>query len=46
MDVDHVDNDSLNNNLDNLRLLTRRQNLAKRFVDDPENHCNQWAFIK
>jgi hypothetical protein len=30
MDVDHVDNDSLNNSLDNLQLLTRKDNLAKR----------------
>ena len=30
MDVDHKDGDSLNNNLDNLQLLTRQENLAKR----------------
>lgn len=30
MDCDHIDNNSLNNNLDNLQLLTRQENLAKR----------------
>lgn len=29
-DVDHIDNDSLNNNLYNLQLLTRSENLKKR----------------
>lgn len=30
MDVDHINNDSLDDRLDNLQLLTRQQNLAKR----------------
>ena len=30
MDVDHIDGDSLNNDLDNLQLLTRKENIAKR----------------
>lgn len=30
MDVDHIDGDSLNNSLENLQLLTRTENLAKR----------------
>lgn len=30
-DVDHVDNDTLNNHPDNLQLLTRAENLAKRY---------------
>ena len=30
MDVDHIDNNSLNDTLDNLQLLTRQENLAKR----------------
>lgn len=29
-DVDHIDGDTLNNSLDNLQLLTRKENLAKR----------------
>lgn len=37
MDVDHIDNNSLNNNLDNLQLLTRTENLAKR-----KGHMNQY----
>lgn len=30
MDVDHIDNNSLNNNINNLQLLTRSENLKKR----------------
>lgn len=29
-DVDHIDGDSLNNHIDNLQILTRKENLAKR----------------
>ena len=29
-DVDHIDGDTMNNSLDNLQLLTRKENLAKR----------------
>lgn len=36
MDCDHIDNDPFNNNLDNLRAIPRRMNLAKRFMDHPE----------
>lgn len=31
-DVDHIDNDPYNNSVDNLQLLTRKENLAKRAV--------------
>lgn len=30
MDVDHIDNNKFNNNISNLQLLTRRENLARR----------------
>ena len=36
-DVEHIDNNPFNNNLDNLRLCTRSENLAKRFSDNPLN---------
>ena len=38
MDVDHIDNNSLNNSLDNLQLLTRSENLKKR-----EGWLNQYG---
>lgn len=34
--VDHIDNDSFNNNIDNLQILTVEENLAKRYTDNPE----------
>lgn len=37
LDVDHIDDDSLNNHISNLQLLTRAQNLAKR-----KGHINQY----
>ena len=36
MDVDHINNDSLDNRIENLQLLTRSENLAKR-----KGHMNQ-----
>ena len=41
MDVDHIDGDTLNNDLSNLQLLTRKENLAKR-----EGFKNQWDAMK
>lgn len=35
-DVDHIDNDPFNNSIDNLQLLTRKQNINKR------PPCNQY----
>lgn len=32
MDVDHIDGDTFNNSIDNLQLLTRKENLAKRLL--------------
>lgn len=33
MDADHIDNDPFNNSIDNLRAISRRENLAKRLLD-------------
>ena len=41
-DIDHVDNNSLNNNINNLQLLTHEENLRKR----PNKGVNQWYYIK
>lgn len=41
MVVDHIDNDSFNNDPTNLRLLTIEENLAKRFEDNPDAWTNQ-----
>lgn len=42
MDIDHIDNDPFNNRLENLQLLTREENIRKRYVDNPEGHRNQF----
>ena len=34
-DCDHIDNDPFNNKLENLREITRKENLKKRFEDHP-----------
>ena len=41
MDVEHISNNPYDNSLSNLRLCTREENLAKRFMDNPEANCNQ-----
>lgn len=42
MDVEHIDNDSFNNELSNLTLSTRPDNLRKRYLDNPNNNHNQY----
>lgn len=39
--VDHIDNDSFNNDPNNLQLLTIEENLRKRFEDNPDAWTNQ-----
>lgn len=46
LDIEHIDNDPMNNNIFNLRECTREQNLEKRFKDNPNNNRNQWDAIK
>ena len=41
-DVDHIDNNTLNNNIDNLQLLTHEENLKKRKIKG----INHWYYIK
>ena len=43
-DADHIDNDPLNNHIDNLQPLSRRENLAKRFIDNPDARHNQHSY--
>ena len=42
MDVDHIDNDCFNNNISNLRLVTRAENIRKKFTDSDCN-VNQYG---
>ena len=41
-DVDHKNNDKKDNTLENLQLLSREQNIAKRYIDNPNGHRNQY----
>lgn len=48
-DADHIDNDPFNNHLSNLRPISRRENLAKRFLDHPDypyTFFNQYCNLK
>lgn len=40
-DVDHIDNNPFNNRLENLRLLTHRENMERRYLK-----INQYYYIK
>lgn len=42
MDVDHIDGNSLNNNLYNLQLLSRKDNLAKRKGNKSKYTTEKW----
>ena len=41
-DIDHVDNNSLNNNIDNLELVTHAENIRRC----PNKDINHWYYIK
>lgn len=45
MVVDHIDNNPFNNSLDNLRLVTAKENIEKRYLDNPNMNFNQWEAI-
>lgn len=40
LDVDHIDNNTLNNNLSNLQLLTREENNRKKVVSRNQYNCH------
>lgn len=42
-DVDHIDNNPFNNSLENLQLLTRYENIHKRYRDNPKGWINQYG---
>lgn len=43
MVADHIDNDTINNSLENLKITTIRENNRKRFIDNPDCKCfNQY----
>lgn len=46
MDVDHIDNNPENNELSNLQLISRKANLAKRFLDNAYTNVNQYGLKK
>lgn len=43
MDVDHIDGDPLNNNIENLQIISRRENLARRSLSWEEINHLYWA---
>lgn len=43
--IDHIDNDPFNNKIENLQMLSIEENLAKRYMDNPNNARNQWCYM-
>lgn len=44
--IDHIDNNPYNNKPENLQKITQKQNIAKRYIDNKNNHHNQWDALK
>ena len=40
-DVDHIDNDSLNNSVENLQLISHQENIKKKVFDTQCRHANE-----
>ena len=40
--IDHLNANRFDNRLDNLQKITIKENLAKRYIDNPANHVNQY----
>lgn len=45
-EVDHIDNNPFNNSLENLRILTKEENLKKRYSDNPDMCNNHHEYCK
>lgn len=45
-EIDHIDNNPFNNSLNNLRLLTKEENLRKRYSDNPGMCNNHYEYCK
>ena len=44
-DCEHKNNDPFDNRIENLTKSTRKENLAKRFIDNPNSNHNQWEAL-
>ena len=45
-EIDHINNDKLDNRLENLQELTPPENKRKRYLDNPNGHHNQFDSMK